>query len=203
MVYIVTNYCRKPPCPLFGHVAPRAQFTWCAWHWQAPCWRYQACRAVVSARTGTAYTSIRTEVTTYLRGAVALAEGLSIRVTGRLLGVDKDTGNHWLPVLGRDCQGVMNAFFRHLHLRECPLDEWWTFVARSPSDAAGETGHRLQRCLGMDRLQSGVQVGPCLGRGKTDIAARPPAGVATTSGDRWAHSVSRNMVIGRISFHPL
>jgi transposase-like protein len=50
---------------------------------------------------------IRTESTTYLCGAVALAEGMSIRATGRLLSVDKDTVNHWLPVLGRHCQGVM------------------------------------------------------------------------------------------------
>jgi hypothetical protein len=66
----------------------------------------------------------------YLRRAVALAEGLSIRATGRLLDVDKDTGNHWLPVLGRHCQGVMHYFFRHLHLRECQLDELWTFIAK-------------------------------------------------------------------------
>ena len=125
-----TCYCRMPRCPLFGQVAPRAQFTWHDWHRQAPRWRCRACRALVSARTGTAYAGIRTESTTYLRGAVALAEGISIRATGRLLSVDKDTVNHWLPVLGRHCQGVMNYFFRHLHLRECQLDELWTFVAK-------------------------------------------------------------------------
>ena len=59
-----------------------------------------------------------------------MAEGMSIRATGRLLDVDKDTVNHWLPVLGRHCQGVMNYFFRHLHLRECQLDELWTCVAK-------------------------------------------------------------------------
>jgi transposase-like protein len=96
-----------PRCPLFGQVAPRAQFTWHDWHRQAPRWRCRACRALVSARIGTAYVGIRTESTTYLCGAVALAEGMSIRATGRLLSVDKDTVNHWLPVLGRHCQGVM------------------------------------------------------------------------------------------------
>jgi IS1 family transposase len=86
------------------------------------------CDAVVSATTGTAYAGVRTEASTYLRGATALAEGLSIRATGRLLSVDKDTVNHWLPVLSRHCQGVMNYFFRNLHLRECQLDELWTFI---------------------------------------------------------------------------
>ena len=125
-----TCYCRMPRCPLFGQVAPRAQCTWHDWHRQAPRWRCRGCRALVSARTGTAYAGIRTEGTTYLRGAIALAEGLSIRATGRLLDVDKDTVNHWLPVLGRHSESVMNYFFRNLHLCECQLDELWTFVAK-------------------------------------------------------------------------
>jgi hypothetical protein len=44
--------------------------------------------------------------------------------------VDKDPVNHWLPLLGRPCQGVLNYFFRHLHLSECQVDEWWTFIAK-------------------------------------------------------------------------
>lgn len=69
-------------------------------------------------------------MSTYLRGATALAEGLSIRATGRLLEVDKDPVHHWLPLLGRHGQGVLNYFFRHLHLSECQVDELWTFIAK-------------------------------------------------------------------------
>jgi IS1 family transposase len=83
---------------------------------------------LVSARAGTAYAGIRTDRRTYRHGATALAEGLSIRATGRLLSVDKDTVNHWLPSLGRHGQRVMNYFFRNLHLHECQLDELWTFI---------------------------------------------------------------------------
>jgi IS1 family transposase len=90
----------------------------------------QVCPGLVSARTGTAYAGIRTDATTYLRGATALAEGMSIRATGRLLSVDKDTVNHWLPVLGAHCQHVLRYFFRHLHVLECQLDELWTFIAK-------------------------------------------------------------------------
>src|SRR5215831_13253153 len=35
-----------------------------------------------------------------------------------------------MRVFGQHCQGVMHYFFRHLHLRECQLDELWTFVAK-------------------------------------------------------------------------
>jgi IS1 family transposase/transposase-like protein len=123
-----TCYCRNPKCPLYGRMAPGARLKFRGWHRNATRFRCQACGQLVSARTGTAYAGIRTEANTYLRGATALAEGMSIRATERLLGMDKDTVNHWLPVLGRHCQGVMNYFFRNLHLCGCQLDELWTFI---------------------------------------------------------------------------
>jgi IS1 family transposase/transposase-like protein len=123
-----TCYCHNPTCPLFGQMAPRARFKWHDWHRQAPRFRCQACGALISARTGTAYRGIRTETATYVRGVTALAEGVSIRATGRLLAVDKDTVNHWLPLLGDHCRSVMHYFFRNLHLRKCQLDEVWTFI---------------------------------------------------------------------------
>ena len=123
-----TCYCRSPQCPMYGQVAPRAHVKMHDWQRQGPRFRCARCGGIVSATTGTAYAGIRTDLTTYLRGATALAEGLSIRATGRLLGVDKDTANHWLPVLGQHCQSVMNYFFRNLHLHECQLDELWTFI---------------------------------------------------------------------------
>ena len=125
-----TCYCRNPQCALYGRMAPYAQLKFRDWHRHAARFRCQVCTVLVSARTGTAYAGIRTDATTYLRGATALAEGMSIRATGRLLSVDKDTVNHWLPVLGEHGQNVTRYFFRHLHLRECQLDELWTFIAK-------------------------------------------------------------------------
>jgi len=123
-----TCYCHSSTCPLYGQVAPKARLQMHDWQRQGPRFRCERCDVVVSATTGTAYAGIRTDLHTYLSGATALAEGLSIWATGRLVRVDKDTVNHWLPVLGQHCQGVMNYFFRNLHLHECQLDELWTFI---------------------------------------------------------------------------
>lgn len=125
-----TCYCRNPKCVLYGQMAPQAWLRYRGWHRNATRFQCQACGALVSARTGTAYAGIRTEAHTCLLGATALAEGLSIRATGRLLDVDKDTVNPWLPVLGRHCQHVMTYVFRNLHLHECQLDELWTFISK-------------------------------------------------------------------------
>lgn len=122
-----TCYCRNPRGALYGRIAPAAQLQFRGWHRHAARFQCQTCGALVSARQGTAYGGIRTEASTYLRGAMALAEGMSLRATGRLVEVDKDTVNHWLPILGLHCQRVMNYFFRNLHLHQCQLDELWTF----------------------------------------------------------------------------
>ena len=111
-----TCYCRNPQCVLYGRMAPYAQLQFRDWHRHAARFRCQVCTVLVSARTGTAYAGIRTDATTYLRRATALAEGLRLRATGRLLSVDKDTVHHWLPVLGEHGQHVTRYFFRHLHI---------------------------------------------------------------------------------------
>jgi IS1 family transposase/transposase-like protein len=125
-----TCFCHNPRCPFYGCHAPRTRLKFCDWHRGAARFQCQVCQYRVSARTGTAYAGVRTDLSTYRRGATALAEGLSIRATGRLVEVDKDTVNHWLRLLGRHCQGVLSYFLRHLHLSECQLDELWTFIAK-------------------------------------------------------------------------
>ena len=200
-----TCYCRMPQCPLFGQVAPRAQFTWHDWHRQAPRWHCRSCRILVSARTGTAYAGMRTEMSTYLHGAVALAEGVSIRATGRLLGVDKDTVNHWLPILGRHCQGVMNYFFRNLHLSECQLDELWTFIAKKQAHLTPL--EQLQEVYGdawvWIAFSPSLQVGPGLGRGQAHFASCAPAGVSAEIGHRWPHPVLHQRRLAALRARPV
>ena len=58
----------------------------------------------------------------------ALAEGNSLRGTGRIVGVDKETVGDWLDVAGRHCRVVAAYLFDNLHISECQLDELWSFV---------------------------------------------------------------------------
>ena len=74
-----TCYCLNPQCALYGHMAPYARLKFRSWHRHAARFRCQACTMLVSARIGTAYAGIRMDATTYVRGATALAEGMSIR----------------------------------------------------------------------------------------------------------------------------
>lgn len=123
-----TCYCRNSNCRLYGRIGSEAELKFCDWHRGSPRFYCGICGSRVSARVGTAYVGIPTDETTYQHGATALAEGLAIRATGRLLELDKDTVCAWLPRLSKHCNGVMSYFFRDLHLNECQLDELWTFI---------------------------------------------------------------------------
>ena len=123
-----TCYCRNVDCQFYGCTGQHARLIFYDWHDGAPRFRCAHCKHLVSARAGTAYAGIRTNERTYQSGARHLAEGTSIRATGRLLNLDKDTVCHWLPRLGEHCNRVMSYFFRDLHLSECQLDELWTFI---------------------------------------------------------------------------
>ena len=61
------------------------------------------CQHTFSARHGTAYFGIRSDERIYTIAMRALAEGNSLRGTGRIVGVDKDTVCHWLDKAARHC----------------------------------------------------------------------------------------------------
>ena len=123
-----TCYCRNVRCQCYGLAGPHLRLVFRDWHDGVPRFRCLQCDHLVSTRLGTAYAGIRTTEAIYQSGARHLAEGTSIRATGRLLNIDKDTVCRWLPRLGEHCTQLMSYFFRDLHLNECQLDELWTFI---------------------------------------------------------------------------
>jgi IS1 family transposase len=60
----------------------------------------------------------------------ALAEGNSLRGTGRIVEIDKDTVCDWLARAGRPCRAVPTSLFDTLHITECRVDELWSFVRK-------------------------------------------------------------------------
>ena len=58
----------------------------------------------------------------------ALAEGNALRVTARIVQVDKDTVCTWLHRVACHCRTIMLYFWHDLHVSECQLDELWSFV---------------------------------------------------------------------------
>ena len=58
------------------------------------------------------------------------AEGVGVRPTARLLGLNKDTVNRVILGAGEHCQLVLSSLLQSLQLKETQLDELWAFVKK-------------------------------------------------------------------------
>ena len=75
--------------------------------------------------------------------ATALAEGMGIRAAGRVFGLDPDTVLRILRAVGAHAARVDQHFLQQgLSVRECQLDELWTFVAAKAIVLDGERALR-------------------------------------------------------------
>ena len=125
-----TLHCRNGRCECCGKMGDESSMRRYGSDDGEPRFRCGNCGKVVDVREGTAYAGIRTGLQTYELGAKLMAEGMSLRATGRILEIDKDTADQWVVRLGEHCADVMAYHFRQLHLTECQLDELWTFVRK-------------------------------------------------------------------------
>lgn len=69
------------------------------------------------------------------------AEGVGVRATARLLGLDKDTVNRVILRAGEHCARVLSDLLTSLKLTETQLDELWTFVKKRKVLAVPKTSN--------------------------------------------------------------
>ena len=123
-----TCYCMNPECAWYGKTGSAGQLKLYDWQRASPRFRCMQCRRVFAASTGPADAGVRSDLSTERRGAQTLADGVSLRATGRLIETDTDPVQPWRPILRQHCGNLMNYFFRHVHLSACQWDELWTFI---------------------------------------------------------------------------
>ena len=58
------------------------------------------------------------------------AEGVGVRATARLMGIDKDTVNRVILRAGEHCELVLSNLLCSLNMTEVQLDELWAFVKK-------------------------------------------------------------------------
>jgi len=88
----------------------------------------RGCGGSVALSYATAYYGLESELAIFETAVRALAEGNSIRATGRILQIDKDSVCDWLNRAALHCRSVVLYFWSQLHVTECQLDELWGFV---------------------------------------------------------------------------
>ena len=88
------------------------------------------CGKRFSETAGTPFHHLKTPQETVLHAYKDLAEGLGVRATARVNGVDKDTVLRWVKRAGQHCQQVSEYMLQGLELTQAQMDELWTFVRK-------------------------------------------------------------------------
>ena len=113
----------------------------------------RTCGKRFAATQATAFFGMHVPVETVQSIIHHAAEGVSVRATARLLGLDKNLVNRVILRAGEHCAAVLSGLLRSLSLTEVQMDELWAFVKKSnvvrarmiSKDSTDERGSGRQR----------------------------------------------------------
>lgn len=123
-----TLYCPNKSCRYYGIRFQQGKMVKNGTSYGQPQALCKGCGSSVALSYATAYYGLESEPAIFETAVRALAEGNSIRATGRILQVDKDTVCDWLDRAALQCRSVILYLWDQLHVTECQLDELWSFV---------------------------------------------------------------------------
>ncbi len=92
--------------------------------------RCKTCNHRFSENHGTAFMHSNYSKQDIQRIILAIAECNSIRGTARILSYDKDAVNRIVIKAGEHCKKILGNLIGDLCLKECQLDELWSFVKK-------------------------------------------------------------------------
>ena len=109
-------------------------------------YRCVSCRGFFSERRFTGYSGLKLPPEKIARIVHCLVEGVSVRATARLAGVQKNTVLRVMRHAGKLCRRVMDSRLRNLHLNYLEADEIWGFVGKKEANVTDEdrkNGHHV------------------------------------------------------------
>ncbi|MCZ7567164.1 MAG: helix-turn-helix domain-containing protein [Ardenticatenaceae bacterium] len=123
-----TLYCPNKRCKYYGWPFRQGKLVKNGSSYGQPKALCKECWTGVALSYATAYYGLERDPAIFETAVRALAEGNSIRATGRILQIDKDTVCGWLNRAALHCRSVVLYLGSHLQVTECQLDELWGFV---------------------------------------------------------------------------
>ena len=93
--------------------------------------RCNHCKKTFSERRGTPFFNLQIPEKKIIQMLQCLVEGNGIRATGRIMEIDKDTVPRILRRCSEHCEELHDYFVRNLHIEECQLDEFWSFIKKN------------------------------------------------------------------------
>jgi len=89
------------------------------------------CKTTFSERNGTPFFGFHLPEEKILLILKCLLEGNGTRATARICGVHRDTVTKIIRLFGTHSEQMSQLFLQNYPLKECQLDEMWTFVKKN------------------------------------------------------------------------
>ena len=136
-------------------------------------YRCIACRGFFSERRFTGYSGLKLPPEKIVQIVNCLVEGVSVRSTGRLCNVQKNTVLRVLRHAGKLCKRVMESKLRNLHLNYVQVDELVGWVGKkeinvTPEDREGP--HHVGAAWIFMATDAETKLVPCFAVGNRDLA---------------------------------
>ena len=128
-IYTDLHYCPNSGCKYYGWLA-RGNI--CSnGHPNSSIWlqlKCIYCGKYFTETLGTPFYRSKTQPKTIISALKALAEGLSIQATARVLDVDSDTVQDWLSQAAEHMEAISRYLIHELHLSQVQVDEMWSLL---------------------------------------------------------------------------
>ena len=101
----------------------------------------KACKNIWVMTKGTFFYNLKAPVALVLEVLRLLSEGMGLRAVCRTKGVTPDAVGSWLVKAGAHVNEVTVYLERDMHLTQCQIDEFWSYILKkSPAAATDESG---------------------------------------------------------------
>lgn len=135
-------FCVNEKCNFFKKPGSIVQAGYCGTAKRFKRLRCRECDKRFSETYGTIFKHKRTDPDKILLTLKALAEGNTIRGTGRITGFSNNTVMGWLHEAGEHCEKFEEELVPKFNFNQVQMDEMWTFVYKKTKAEAEKSTER-------------------------------------------------------------
>lgn len=131
--YKAQQCCDNPACQYYSKTGEDNIRTHSRQHQQVYC---NACKNIWVITKGTFFYNLKAPVSLVLEVLRLLSEGMGLRAVCRTKEVTPDAVGAWLLKAAKHVQEVTIYLERALHLTQCQIDEFWSYILKKKPGSA-------------------------------------------------------------------
>ncbi len=137
--YKAQQFCDNLDCDSYGKIGENNIRTYSCLHHQVYC---NACKQIWVITKGTFFYNLKAPVPLILEVLKLLSEGMGLRAVSRSKGVTTDAISAWVLKAANHVNEVTVHLERDMHLTQCQIDEFWSYILKKSKSERRRGGSR-------------------------------------------------------------